>query len=50
MSQNNMELPITENARLNELAAKANQSETPTVSLKYHYCIAISIKCETFGV
>lgn len=28
MSQNNMELPITENARLNELAAKANQSET----------------------
>lgn len=32
MSQNNMELPITENARLNELATQANQSETPTIT------------------
>lgn len=32
MSQNNMELPITENAQLNKLAAKANQFETPTMA------------------
>ncbi len=32
MSQNNMELPITENTQLNKLAAKANQFETPTMA------------------